>query len=525
VTGNPPHRTQETVDELERAPDLSARLAQYRRMIRKAPPPTDHHRIPGVDHMLATIIDRCLESDPRKRYPNVQAVLEAFTTRETRLARRPMMLLGALGPTLMLLIVTWFAWRGFGTIIHQSDRALTDRAFKTNRFVAQNIAQLTGTELDRRFRAVRYMAESTALRKVLLEETGPQGTLRDLLIQLRDPDLPEERGARLRREFAASAARERIQDVLAGRLATRSIPNTAGWSLFDARGIYLARIPEPPGEVTMGRYYGWRSYFTGLPEDKPPTWQVEPGRHLREARMSGVYRSQATKRWIVTISAPIFDTSPARDFLGVIALMVEVGRFAEFREGEQQFATLVDWRDGPDKGVILQHPGLERLLLDAEHPPDEARLKRFRVKLAESPQHPGRLVGYKDPFSSQPPNQQRWIAQASPVLVEGRETGLVVVVQESYQSAIGATLARLRTGLIRYGFLALAFIAIVMIGVWVLALRLFGDGIGAKAAIAPEDGSGQPPTGSPTPFTPDTPTETLGRREEGSMEKGGDESV
>ncbi len=86
LTGGPPHRTGETVDEFERTPDLAKRLARYRQSIEQSPPPSGHRKVRGVDKMLAAIVDRCLAADPNKRYANVQAVLDALDARASRLA-------------------------------------------------------------------------------------------------------------------------------------------------------------------------------------------------------------------------------------------------------------------------------------------------------------------------------------------------------------------------------------------------------------------------------------------------------
>ncbi len=67
-----------TVDEFERTPDLTERLARYRQTIEQSPPPAGHRKRRGVDKMLAAIIDRCLAADPDHRFPNVQAVLDAL---------------------------------------------------------------------------------------------------------------------------------------------------------------------------------------------------------------------------------------------------------------------------------------------------------------------------------------------------------------------------------------------------------------------------------------------------------------
>ena len=78
LTGGPPHRTGKTVDEFERTPELDQRLAHYRQTIEESPPPADHRKMRRVDKLLAAIVDRCLAPDPGKRFPNVQAVLDAL---------------------------------------------------------------------------------------------------------------------------------------------------------------------------------------------------------------------------------------------------------------------------------------------------------------------------------------------------------------------------------------------------------------------------------------------------------------
>ena len=49
-------------------------------------------------------------------------------------------------------------------------------------------------------------------------------------------------------------------------------------------------------------------------------------------------------------------------FLGVIGLSVDVHRFVKMQEKKRQFAVLVDWRPGPNKGLILQHPLFDKFL-------------------------------------------------------------------------------------------------------------------------------------------------------------------
>jgi hypothetical protein len=497
LTGGPPYRTDRFAEQLEAAADLKQRLKLYRRLIHDAPPVAAHRRVRGVDRSLAEIIERCLAADPRERWPNVQAVLGALDAREARKARRPMMLLGAIGPALLLLVVAWFAWQGFSTAVRQSDKALTGRAFKTNEFAAQNVARAAGYELADRYRVAEELAESDALRQVLAEKTGADTPLGELLAQLSEP--VSEPGAssptleRLRREFRESSAdRSVVQGVFARLIARHPMPNVVGWFLNDARGVQIARVPERP---TIGKNFGWRTYFHGQAADRPESWRPGPGVHITRTHLSAVFTSQAINRWVVTVSAPIFDERPeGKTFLGVVALIVEVGRFVDFQRGDQQFAVLVDWRDGAgdgndDKGLILQHPLFDKMLVDQDRVPD--RFKDFRITAdnfdrgedsvefpkPKFPKPPCRLVNYRDPLlpEGNENGEGRWLAQMEPVLVRGQDTGLAVIVQESHSSAIGSTLSRLNSSLVHYRLTALAVIAVVMIGLWVLALRPWSE--------------------------------------------------
>ena len=86
---------------------------------------------------LAEIVDRCLAADPDQRFPNVQSVLDALNNREVRRARRPIMVLGAIGPALLLAVVAWFAWQGFQAALRESNTALIDQALRSSHFTAQ----------------------------------------------------------------------------------------------------------------------------------------------------------------------------------------------------------------------------------------------------------------------------------------------------------------------------------------------------------------------------------------------------
>jgi hypothetical protein len=512
LTGSPPYRTNAASAQLEKAGDLEQRLAMYRRLLRHAPPPTAHREVAGVDRALAEIIDRCLALNPAKRYPNVQAVLAALDARKAQRARRPMMVVGAVGPALLLGIVTLFAWHGFSAAVERSERALTDRALKSNRFAAQYVARFAANELERRFEAVERVASSDRFRQIIAD-TLHQPDVQQLLEELSDPTQTDEQLEPLRQRFREHPARKKLQRefeaVIASLLPAAMHPpekpngtgEVASWFFCDARGVSAVRAPE---SRTLGKNFAWRSFFHGRNLGQPESWRPRPGEHVQETKPSDVFCSQASNHWIVAISTPVWDGSPQKRFLGVVALTVEVGRFVELEGGEGQFAVLVDWREGKHKGVILQHPLFQELQREHGKVPD--RFREYRVTANDLPNTAERRQAFHDPLADDPEGDsydQHWLAQMEPIAVRDKDIGWIVIVQEAYDLAIGKTLAALRAKLVRLGVLAMAMIAVLLIGLWALALRLFRE-----ASPAPQATTSAAPTERTPSATPNAPTET-----------------
>jgi eukaryotic-like serine/threonine-protein kinase len=476
LTGEPPHRTGKTLSEFERTPDLTERLLRYRQSIEQSPPPAAHRKVRRVDKMLAAIVDRCLAADPNKRYANVQSVLDALDERESRLARRTMMVLGAIGPALLLVVVAWFAWHGFSMAVKQSDTALTNRALESNRFAAQYVARTAAYQLERRYRTVERVARLEHLREHLAT-TLAKSEFHDLLVRLSDPKLGNEEWDLLREQFSQRADRKALQEEFAAAIPSatqsREKDDIAAWFFCDANGIQVFRLPEK--ETTIGRNFAWRSYFSGDPSDHDETWRPTPGEHVRATTLSDVYQSKANSQWMLAIATPVYDNSPEKNFLGIVAMSVEVGRFLELRGGQSRFAVLVNNREGQNKGVILQHPLFDELRETSADKKLPDRFKNYRVSANDFPNTPEREENYSDPLAADPEGgeyRQHWLAQMEPVRLGEQDTGWIVIVQESYQSTIGDTLGNLSRSLIRSASIALGLIALVMAGLWGMARRL-----------------------------------------------------
>jgi eukaryotic-like serine/threonine-protein kinase len=477
LTGSPPHRSGENIDEFERTVDLKQRLARYRQLIESSPPPSLHRRIPGVDRALADIVDRCLAVDPRQRYANIQAVLDALRMRAARRARRSMMLLGALGPALLLAVVSWFAWQGFNAAVQRSDEALTERALGSNGFAAQYVARTAVYELERRFQAVEQIAASERFCRAAARCANSPEVNR-ILAQMNAPDISDEERTEFRDQFRANPERQALQDVLEELMEQvmkpQSNDDASSWFFCDAQGISTARIGQ--GD-TVGRNFAWRSFFHGGPQDRDESWRPKPDEHIDDTTLSAVFRSRATHRWVVAVSTPVFSLGPDRRFLGVVALTVEVGKFVDLPGLRQQFAVLVDQRPGENEGIILFHPLFKRLFNEQHVLPD--RFKDCRIESGDLPNddHPDRQRFYRDPVSADSeggPYRGHWLARMEPVLVRKAQTGWVVIVQQAYDTAIGSTLADLQSELVRYGLAALALVAIIMGLLWAYTTRISG---------------------------------------------------
>jgi hypothetical protein len=464
LTGNPPRRTERAVEDIQTAKDLGDRLARYRSTIASAPA-LQIHRLPGVDASLADILERCLAIDPAHRYRNVQSVLDALDARARWRAWRPLVVLGAVGPALLLLVMGLFASNGFSTAVKKSAQALTDRALASNRFAADYVAQAVASDLERRFRAVEQLANDRDLQRQLRDalDDPELSTLRTKLNdpQMSDKDAQEE----LRHWPGLAPLRERLDDLF----NSKSLP-VSSWFISDDHGLQLARSPS---SETVARNWGWRSYYHGRMRDEPVEWRPGPDDHVKKTQLSAVFASRATNRWAVAVSTPIYAADGR--FLGVVAMTVDVGSIVELKGGHEQFPVLIDWRDGDHRGLILQHPLYDELEATKGKLPEN--LKDYELVEAELPHEDNRGVKehYHDKLGEDKLGaeyQGRYLAEMKPVVVRGDDLGWRVIVQQEYETALGETIAGLESGLFRNGLVAIAVIATVITGLWAVVIRI-----------------------------------------------------
>ena len=468
ITGSPPYRTESAITEMETATDLDERLHRYRQLIVNAPPPAEHRNTRGVDRALADVIDGCLAVDRHQRFANVQAVLDALDARSRRRARWPLVMLGAVGPAIALLVMSVFTWQAFETVVEQSDHALRERVLEGNRFAAQFAAKTVAYELDRRFRTLESFSVSRRFQEYLdAVLTDPK--LTEIREKLSDPKLSEADRDVLRSQLMNDPKRLELQKRLDDVFNDPGRPSVGSWFVNDENGLQLARSPE---SSSIGQNYGWRNYFHGGRVDHPSNWRPGPEDHIPKTHLSAVYRSESTNRWHVGITTPVYKGRDRDKFLGIVGMSVEAGRFVQLEPGEDQYSVLVDWRSGQHQGLVLQHPLFAQLLKTEGKIPD--RFREVRLKADDLPDTPERREDYVDPFGSEPDGEEFdrwWLAEMAPV--EGREgsTGWILIVQRRYQTAIGRPLNELKRSLWRNGLVTFGVVAAVSSIMWTLVVH------------------------------------------------------
>ncbi|HUY88776.1 MAG TPA: serine/threonine protein kinase [Pirellulales bacterium] len=467
VVGKAPHQTEELLAELSSRDTLQTRLDCYRQSLKKAPKPTEHRRVRGMDSALASIIDRCLALNPRHRYSNVQALLEALKQRDTRRAQRPMLLLGALGPAVVVLLMAAISLWLFRDILATAERQLIGRTLESNGFAAHLVGARFSLEIDKRWRVLERAASDPQLHR-LLKQAAQEGD-----------------GS----ETHAALARWIETQRKAGNAQFSASLAASNWYLIDRQGRMQAISPPSPNLI--GEYFGYRDYFHGR-GDEPANKRDAP-KPIREPHRSNIYLSKPENMLAVAFSTPILDAAGGRnETLGVLVMEADLGHFAEFAGARHQFAAIVDLR--PDetgkRGLIGEHPALHGRNAESERfyvaPPTLERLERLRAEHAarvsgqnvdldveqQKKNALGQFEFYHDPL--EPDGKTGWLCGAEPVFVARSghrvyDSGWCVLVEERQREVL-APLHDLWGLVVRGGLAALALVVLVLTGLWIYVL-------------------------------------------------------
>lgn len=450
LTGHPPYRSPESEHQLRGAKTLEDRLARYRRIIASSPAAGEHRDQTGVDSRLADIVDGCLERDPQKRLANAQVVLDLFDQRDHALAKRPLMILGIVGPILFLLTLLTIASRAVPRAVETAQRSLYDRALATDAVAAKILAASVKQELDIRVQELEDVADS-----LVTKQQDGSSTLRADLETFLD-------------DWHARAAR-RLQEQ----------KRTADDSLFviDRSGMQIYRQPR---DTSIGQNFAHRDYFHGQGSDLKRGSRAEP---RRNPGVSAAYRSSTSGQYKVSFATPIWNADRT-EVLGVLARSLNLSDLlnqwearidatpARANEPEaprdpsrERFLALLDTRENPP--YLLDHPWMSE---QSDQQLEDEQLKswmRLSEDQAATIREGDRDPSYDDPVARIDPRfTGPWLAAFAPV----GDNGWVAIVQEKRDEA-GKPVSALRELFVRYGWAALGAFAAVLALLWLLIRR------------------------------------------------------
>ncbi len=376
LVGKPPHHDEQLVEQIDTATDLPARLECYRQWIMSRKLPDEHRKLPGVDRALAAIVERCLQPHPSKRFPNVQSVLGALRAREQARARRPLLLLGILGPIVLLLLFMVAGYFAYRSSLDRTNDMVIAQAAKTNGYAASFAASSVSSELEGYFRSVDETSRDPQLRAAI--EQVVQQLDSDLAalstFQESSPQKQDAKDAFLHNstrqtlqtqveELYAKLNRRRESALVA--VDTAESPRSLV-SLFvcGPRGTHLAGAFPDGSTKTVGDNFAYRSYCHGGPDDLAESARPLPAQHVRTTSLSCPLFSKVNKQWKIAVSTPIYREAGG-ELLAVVVLSVEVNAIVRqhLRLSDQDpegffphFGVLVDGRDNKYKGMVFDHP-------------------------------------------------------------------------------------------------------------------------------------------------------------------------
>jgi hypothetical protein len=483
VVGVAPYRTPQMVTTLDTAATLPDRLKRYRDAILRSPSPRQHYRVRGMDRSLGAIIDRCIAKRAEDRFENVQQVLEAIKRRSVQRMRQPLMLLGIVGPILLLLVMGVFSWRGIRTAERESSQQLREWALRSNEFAAKFASRTLETEMSGLFRLLEEEARNPGLLDTYKTFRDEFGT--DTLDSLASVVTPESTRAKL----LQSQGRKLVEQHLIQRLS-RFQPSATGEtqsvkfsSLFltDEHGTQLALAIAEPSENVVGRNFAFRSYFNGMRQDLPQDTERLSIQPVERTHISAPYQSTSTGRWKIAVTLPVrFEGDQGSVVVGVLGLSINIGDFELLADNQsldpkaaRRIAVLVDGHDAQQGGTLVQHPVLTKL----------SGKQKFQIdpKQFEGLKKQG-LFNYRDPIAEHKDGvgfRGEWIAAMQQVNVSRlptesaesvrEETDLWVLVQEPAET-VTSPVYSLASKLFREGIIGLMSVIAVVCMLWFFVL-------------------------------------------------------
>jgi serine/threonine protein kinase len=311
LCGEPPYRTPEIEQAIRSAPNLETKLAVYRHQIRSNGKPLGLRTRFGIDRRLAEIVERCLQVDAEKRYPNAQAVLDTLVLRDRSRARRPLITLGIVGPSLLLVGMAWMVFQLLDTTGTAASKQMMSRALESDILSARIVAQSLNRDLGERERELSDLAK----------RIGDEKWTDQLRTAIVKPAMTDE---------AENQVAFRILNAARARSDERSeklrLKKDFSWFLTDAHGVQKWRNPfrEPATNVsTVGQSFAFRDYFNGLGQNAGANSTAKNFQPIQHPHISHRFLGPGGD-YYVAVSVPIWD-SEHKHVLGVLGRAIEIG--------------------------------------------------------------------------------------------------------------------------------------------------------------------------------------------------------
>lgn len=512
LVGEPPYRSDKVLKDIENAKTITERLERYRRAIFESPPPRELQKTRGVDRALIQIIQRCIAREPERRFANVQQVLEALSQRQALRLRRPLQLLGVVGPLLLVAVMSFFAVRSIRLSEAETLQRLQTRALESNRFAARFAARSIESELVEVYRLLEEEVRTREFQERFREAHEATEAGRAALVDSHDyAAVPKAFREQTQRQWLDQYLRELTQrwsqttsNQLLSKLNSLFVTDAAG-TTFSAAFREKTSDEQSP----VGKNFAYRSYFNGGRDDASSSRKAADFKPISDTHLSAAFKSTSTGTWKVAVSTPVWlDEASAENsadvpdassdgketrgkVLGVFCLTIELSDISILADGDfveedkSQIAVLIDGRDGVLKGTLLYHPLLEQM---ARSPmgSEIARDGRFQIdeKTLERLQSSG-IFDYQDPVATTIPGKEfegDWIATVEKVRLpvaanangstNGRsESDLWMLVQER-ASNVTDPVRQLSSRLAGEGAAAVATIVAVICMLWLIVWRV-----------------------------------------------------
>jgi hypothetical protein len=426
ITGQPPREDPNLHDTLAASADLDERLRLYRDAVRRAPRPSGHRRVPGMDCALAAVIDRCLEIDPERRLRDAGAVLAALDARQRARRRRPLLLFGLAAPVLLLAAMAFGAWVEVSTAARASEQALAHQVQQSDLAGARLVASVVTNELQERIDALRKYRRT-----------------HDLSAEIKERHWNKLRG--LLREWHARQETEQGRELF--------------FRVFVADAAGFLQADWPPDPETASRNWAWRDWFHGGGDCLDPsgrTFLPVRAPHVSQPFVSHIKGTPVS----LCVSVPCFDPQdgdqPAdeRRVVGLLVGQIEAERIYNWLSGvnmEAGFAVLYN-----EHGHCLLHRNDEAIRPVLDVNPRSWTKDCPTVRRVLEP--PDGTLEYDDPVDG-----RHYLAGHAPVAAGAGQWG--AVVQHEKEASL-RPVGELRRSLALVGWIGLGAMTVLTAGMW-----------------------------------------------------------